>query len=243
MTDGVRLLYQLRGLAKVGVRPGGIDHCVDFAHTENRPRVHSPTGFAGDGQRFSGQRGLIDFYGIALQQARVRRHDVAQSQPYYVAGHQFRCLRVDPLSITFHFRLDRKSGPEGGDGIARLVFFPESDHGVGNKQKEDDSKIEPVSDRCRKDHGRFDHPRDGTPKIAEEFQELIGLLLRNFVRTILSQPLLRLGLTEAVWRRPQFFLHLRHGQGFQIVLRIGFRSRLRSRRRSRCLGLFRYELS
>ena len=80
---------------------------------------------------------------------------------------------------------------------------------------------------ARQNHRHFDHPRDGTPKIGEEFQERIGFLFFNLVRPILGQPFLRLGLGEAVRRRPQFFLHLRHGQGFQIVLRIGFRSRLR----------------
>ena len=37
MADGVGLLHQLRGLAEVGVRPGGIHHGVDFALADNRP--------------------------------------------------------------------------------------------------------------------------------------------------------------------------------------------------------------
>jgi hypothetical protein len=31
MADGMGLLHQLRGLAEVGVRPGGVHHGVDFA--------------------------------------------------------------------------------------------------------------------------------------------------------------------------------------------------------------------
>ena len=103
------------------------------------------------------------------------------------------------------------------------MFLPETDHGIGEKQNEDDAKVRPMPGHRRQDHRRFDHPRDRTPKIAEEFQEFIGLLFFNLIGPILGQPFLRLGLSEAVRRRPQFFLHLRQGQGFQIVLRIGLR--------------------
>ncbi len=82
-------------------------------------------------------------------------------------------------------------------------------------------EIRPVPGYRRQDHRHFDHPRDGTPKIGEEFQERIGFLFFNLVRPILGQPFLRLGLSEAVRRRAQFFLHLRQRQGFQIVLSNG----------------------
>ena len=87
------------------------------------------------------------------------------------------------------------SWPSGQRWRCRLTFFPESDHGVGNKQKEDDKKIRPVPDHARENHRHFDHPRNGTPKIGEEFQERIGFLFFNLVRPILGQPFLRLGLT------------------------------------------------
>ena len=227
MADGVRLLHQLRGLAEVGVRAGGVHHRVDFALADDRTRKHRLARFSRGGQRFARQRGLIHLHRVTLQQARIRRHDVAQAHADDVARHQLTRRRGDPLPITFHPGLDRQLGLQRGDGVARLVFFPESDHGVGQKQKEDDGKVRPMPGYRRKDHGHFDHPRDGTPKIGEEFQERIGFLFFNLVRPILGQPFLRLGLTEAVRRRPQFFLQFRHGKGFQIVLRIGLRSRLR----------------
>ena len=81
------------------------------------------------------------------------------------------------------------------------------------------------SGQCRttpdKNHRPFNHPRDGAPEISQEFQERIVFLFRDLVRAILGQPLLRLGLAEAVRRRTQFFLHFRHGKGFQIVLGSG----------------------
>ena len=190
----------MRGFAEVGVRAGGVHHRVDFALTDNRTRKHRFARFGGDGQRFAGQRRLVDLNRIARQQARIRRHNVTQPQADDVARHQFGRIRVDPLPITLHLGLDRQFGLECGDGVARLMFFPESDHGVGTKKKEDDEKIQPVPNNTRQNHRRFNHPRDGTPEIGKEFQERIGFLFFNLVRTILGKPLLRLGLAEAVRR-------------------------------------------
>ena len=219
MADGVRLLHQLRCLAEVGFLTRGIDHCANFTPANDRTGKHRLAGFALGGQRLSRQRGLIHLHWVAIQQARIRRHNVAQAHTNDVPRHQLTRRWVDPLPIPFHPGLDRQLGFQGGDGVARLAFFPESDHGVGNKQKEDDEKIRPVADHARQNHRHFDHPRDGTPKIGEEFQKQIRFLFCKLIRPILSQPFLRFGLSEAVRRRPQFFLHFRQGQGFQIVLR------------------------
>jgi hypothetical protein len=227
MADGVRLLHQLRRLAEVGVRTGGVHHRVDFALADDRTREHCLARFSRGGQGLSRQRGLIHLHRVTRKQSRIRRHDVAQTHANDVARHKLACLRGVPLPIASDAGLDRQLGLQRSDGVARLVFFPESDHGVGQKQKEDDGKVRPMPSYRRKDHGRFDHPRDGTPKIGEEFQERIRFLLFNIVRSILGQPFLRLGLTEAVRRLAQFFLQFRQGQGFQIVLRIGLRSQLR----------------
>ena len=54
MADGVSTLHQLRGLAEVGVRSGGIHHRVGFAPLDNRTRKHRGARFGGDGQGFSG---------------------------------------------------------------------------------------------------------------------------------------------------------------------------------------------
>ena len=51
---------------------------------------------------------------------------------------------------------------------------------------------------AEKHHRDFDHPRNGAPEVAEEFEQRVCLLFRDLVGAILSQPLLRLGLAEAV---------------------------------------------
>ncbi len=242
MTDGVRLLHQFRRLAEVSVGAGGIDQGADFTTTHDRTGKHRVARFARGGQGLSRQRGLIHRHLVAFQKASIRWYDVSQPQADDVARHQLACRRVDPLAIALHSGLDRQPGLQGVDGVAGLAFFPESHHGVANKQEEDDAEILPVPDRGRQNHRHFNHPRDGAPEVGEEFQDRIGLLFFDLVRPILGQPLQRLGLSEAVRRRPQFLLHFRHGQGFQIVLRIGLRFGSlpigpRHRLRVGCLGL------
>ena len=166
-------------------------------------------------------------HGIARQQARIRRHDVPQSQTDDVARHQLTRHWRGPLSISQDPGLGRQLGPQRGNFVARLMFLPKCDQSVGEKQKQNDEEIQPVPDHARQNHRRFDHPRDGTPEIAEELEEYVGFLFRDLVRPVLHQPFLRLGLTQAFRRRSQLFLHFRHWQGFQIVLGIGLGPRLR----------------
>ena len=51
---------------------------------------------------------------------------------------------------------------------------------------------------CRQNRRYYDHPRNRTPEVGQELEEGVGLLLRNFVRAVLSQALLCFGLAEAV---------------------------------------------
>jgi hypothetical protein len=62
------------------------------------------------------------------------------------------------IPIPFDAGLDSQFGLQRGNGVARLAFFPEADHGVGHQQNEDDPKIRPVPDHGRKDHRHLDHP-------------------------------------------------------------------------------------
>ena len=220
MADGDRRLHQFRRLAEVGFAAGRVDERIDFAATNDRPGEDGVAGFARGGQRFPGERRLVYGYLVAVQQARIRRHDVTEAQSDDVSGHKFARRRIDPLPVTSHPGLDRERRLQGGDSVARLMLFPEADHGVGEKEKEDDAKVRPMLGRRRQDHRRFDHPGDWTPEIGQELQDLVGLLLRDLIRPILSEPLLRLSLSQAIWRRTQFFLDLRERQGLQIVFGI-----------------------
>ena len=144
-------------------------------------------------------------------------------------GTSSRAGRSDPLAVTLHPGVDRQLGLQGGDRVAGLALLPEPDDGVGAEQHEDDAEVRPVPGDRREDHRRLDHPGNGTPKVGKELQQWIGLLLLDLVRPVLGQALLRLGLREAVRRRPQSLLHFRQRQRLQVVVRAGLRRRPRFR--------------
>ena len=110
MADGFRALHQLRRFAKIGVGAGGIDHGGDFTLANDRSGKYCFTGFAGGGKRFSRQGRLIHLDRVAVQQARIRWHNVAQPHANNVARDQFTRRRVDPLPVAFHPGLDRQCG-------------------------------------------------------------------------------------------------------------------------------------
>jgi hypothetical protein len=83
---------------------------------------------------------------VLQPEAPVGRHDVAKAQADGVARHEVTRLGIDPLAVALHPGLDRERRFQGGDGVARLMFFPESDQGVGEKQNEDDAEVRPVAD-------------------------------------------------------------------------------------------------
>ena len=149
------LLHQLRRLAEVGFLTGGVYHGVGFAPLDNRTRKHRLARFARGGQRFASQCGLVYLHRIACQQARIRRHDVTQSQTDDVPGHQFRYLRSNPLSVTQDPGLGRQLSLQRGNLVARLMLLPKCDHSVGKKQKENDEEIQPMPDNSRQNYSRL----------------------------------------------------------------------------------------
>ena len=107
MADGVGFLNQLRCFAEVGVRARGIDQRTDFPLANNRTGKYSLARFARGGQRLSRQGGLIHFDRVAGQQARIRRHNVAQAQTDDVARYQLTRRRGGPLAVALNAGLDR----------------------------------------------------------------------------------------------------------------------------------------
>ncbi len=214
------LLDELRGLAKVGVRPGGIDDGVNLTLADDGTGVDSAAGLRGDWQRFASQGGLIHLDRVAVEQTRIRGNDVTQTETDYVAGYHLARLGILPLAIPLDFGLDRQTGFQGGNGIPRLVFFPESNQSVGAQQQKNHEEIEPVTDKAGEDHGSFNHPWNGAPEIGKKLQVFVGLLFLDLVRPILRLTLHDLGLCESVSRCAELLHQLRHGERFQGILLI-----------------------
>ena len=224
VADGLGFLDELRGLAEVGVRTRGVDECADLALADDGGGEHRIAGLAAGGQRLPGQCRLIHFDRVAVQQACVCGHDVTQAQADDVSRNELTRWWSDPLAVPFDTGLDRQLGLQGGDGLARLALFPEPDAGVGQEQDEDDEEVGPVLEHSGQDHRRLDHPGDGPPEVGEELQQRVDLLLRDLVRAVLGQALLRLDLGEAIRGRPEPLLDLGDGKGLQVVARIGLRA-------------------
>ena len=141
------------------------------------------------GRTFASQRGLIDRHRVAVKQARICRNDIALLQLDDIARDQLTRRRRSPLAIALDPGFGGELGFQGGYGVARRAFFPESHHGVRTQQHQDDEKVGPVFNYAREDHGDFNHPGDRTPKVREELQQRIGLLLRQLIRPIFGEPL------------------------------------------------------
>ena len=99
-------------------------------------------------QGFSGQRGLIDFNRVALEQARVGRNDVAEAQADQITWHQFagRHNKVKPRAIAFHTGFERQLRFERGDGVPRLESSSQKPTTAFFQKQEncDDRKVLPM---------------------------------------------------------------------------------------------------
>ena len=224
VADGLRILHQLRRLAEVGVRARAVDEGADLTLADDRSREHRIAGCSRGGQGLPGQRGLVHLDGIALQQACICRHDVAEAQSDDVARHQFARGRRDPFAVAQHPRLDRELGLQGVDGLASLMLLGESDDAVRDKQDQDDEEVRPVPQHPGQDHRDFDHPRDRSPEVGEELEEGIGLLLFDLVRPVLGEALFRLGVVRPSGEVSSRFSTSASGRVFRSSFAAGFES-------------------
>ena len=143
MADSDCRLHQFRRLAKIGFAAGRVDQGVDFAATNDRPGEDGVAQFTGGGHEIAGQADWSTDI-VAVQQARVGPHDVAQAQANGIAGTSSRAARLThfPSRLT----LALIASVAFSAAMALLAYAPpKSDHGVGKKQKQDD----PKSGECR----------------------------------------------------------------------------------------------
>jgi len=99
------------------------------------------------------------------------------------------------------------------------VLLGELDHAVRDQQNEDDEEVWPMTEHPRQDHCDFDHPRDRTPEVGEEFEQRIALLLFDLIGSIPDKSLLGVGCSESIRGVPKPLLHLGERNGLQIIAR------------------------
>jgi hypothetical protein len=167
----------------------------------DRPGVDRVSSAGNHGQRLPGQRRLVDLHRITLQNQGVRRYDVPKTQPDEISGHELAGGDGRPLAGSADAGLQCQFSLERGNGVARLVFFPEADDRVDDQQCEYDAEIGPVADNGREDGGRLDHPGNRTPEVVKELEDRVCLVLGQLVVAILLQAALELVLAEAAGQR------------------------------------------
>ena len=144
MADSFRFLHQLRRFAEIGVGAGGIDHRVCFALAYNGTGIDCVTHFARHWKRFARQCRLIHLNRVTIQQARIRRYNVAQAHSYDIARHEQARQGIHPLPVAFNGCFDRKLGLQRCDGVTCLMFFPETDYCVGEEQYQNNAEVRPM---------------------------------------------------------------------------------------------------
>ena len=149
------------------------------------------------GQRFAGQRRLVDAEIVAVDELQIGRNDVAEPDQDDVAGNEQARLDVLPCAVAPDPGLQREALLEQRDGVVGLELLPEADACVDEQHDENDREIVPVAQQSRK-HGRdLDHPGDRPPEEMGETLEDADVMLGERVLAVLLKPARGFGFAEA----------------------------------------------
>ena len=78
------------------------------------------------------------------------------------------------------------------------MLFPETEDRVENQEGSDDDQISPMMRHGGQNGCNFDHPGDGTPEIAQELEEGVGLFFHQGIGAVLGKTLFALGRAQAL---------------------------------------------
>ncbi len=124
VADGPGFLHELSGLPDVRGRARGVDECADLALAADEGGEHRVAGLAGGGQGLPGQRRLVHFDRVAVEEPCIGGHDVAEAQADDVARYDLTRWWGDPLAVPYDTGPDGQLGLQGGDGLSRLALLP-----------------------------------------------------------------------------------------------------------------------
>jgi len=106
--------------------------------------------------------------------------------------------------------------------------LPKIQRGVGQKQRKNHEEIEPMTDNAGGGYGGFNHPRNRTPEVGEELQDLVGFFFGDRVGPYWREAFLSFGLAEASGEDPSFFWRSAIGMDFRSSPDLGFASGFKS---------------
>ena len=151
-----------------------------------------------DGDRFPGQRGLLDFEIDALHQPHIGGDVVAGLQKNDVAHNEFPGGNHDLVSSTDDLGAGCGHLSQRGDGLFGLRFLNHPDHGIQDDDEHDGDGVDILAQEERNDRG---NDQDDNEKIVELGQKQLEKtrpgLFGEFVGTMRSQAVFRLLMAEA----------------------------------------------
>ena len=192
----------------------GEDEALDVG---DRRRVDAhDIGAADDRVDLAGERRVVDAQLRRVDEAGIRRDEVALLDDHQVARDERARVDLMPLPVADDLRLGREHVPERLDGLLGAVLLDEREDRVDQDDDDDrDAQGGLVGGEC--EHGR-DPQQDGEhvdEMRAEPHPHRLGLLGGEHVLAELRKPLLGLLLREALARRAEQLVRLLGWQAAQ----------------------------
>ncbi len=155
-----------------------------------------------DGNRFPGQRRLLNPQRLGLGQSEIGRHLVARLQEDDVARNQgVRRHHAAPAG-AHHARLEREHLADRGERPLRLALLHEADERVDEDDARDDAAVHPLAEQRRDQGGpQQDVDQDAVELEQQAHERPAPLGRRQPVGSEALQTLGRLRLAQALWRR------------------------------------------
>lgn len=152
----------------------------------HRAGMGSSAGFDLDGQRLTGERGLVDQQ-LSVENLQIRRDKVAGPQPHDVPGHQLPRMDQRPPAVAEDPRLNGQSLPKQRQRALSAVLVQEAEDRVEDQQDGEDQRFEPPSQQGFESDRELQHPRDRRPELRQEDAPGMRSLLRDCVEAVLTE--------------------------------------------------------
>ena len=149
-------------------------------------------------RRLAGERRLIDEQVVAVEQARVRRDDVARAQDHHVAAHDVVDRDILLLAVPDHCGAQSQTGLQRGHGRLGAGLLDEAQKRAHHDDGQNDAGLDPIADG-QADHAGGDEDQDQRAgELADQDgQRPAAALAAQRVGAVLAKSLGRFGRGQA----------------------------------------------